>query len=340
MNETRVALLGLVAALLVVSVLLVLPFLEFVLLAVLLAYPLQPLQSRLETYIDARIAAGVLVLGASLVIVLPMLFVLRSMVDQATDVLDQFRSGDFSLDAAEAEIRDQTGVDVNLVEQLRGAAQNAEVSTFDSVLSLFGTVTRVLIGLALTVFLLYYFLKDGEKFGHWLRLTIPLPDGILDDLKNEFDDVMQAVLISHVFIAIVQGIVAGLGLVVLGIPNAIFWTAVMIILAVLPIIGSFLVWGPAVLYLFSIGQSLAAAGLFVYGTIVVGLTDDFLRPLVIEHYTENRLNPAVIILGILGGVYLFGFIGIFFGPVLIGLLRAVLDVYRREFVTDETVDGS
>ncbi len=335
MDETRVALLGLVATLLVVSVLLVLPFLEFILLAVLLAYPLQPLQSRLEQYVDPRLAAGGLVVGASLVIVVPMLLVLRSMVDQTTEVLDQFRRGEFSLQTVEAELRERTGLDVDLAQQLREAAQGAEVSTFDSVLSLFGTVTRVLIGLALTVFLLYYFLKDGEKFGRWLQLTIPLPDGIVGDLRREFDDVMQAVLISHVFIAVVQGIVAGVGLVVLGIPNAVFWTAVMIILAVLPIIGSFLVWGPAVLYLFSVGQSVAGAGLLVYGTIVVGLTDDFLRPLVIEHYTENRLNPAVIVLGILGGVYLFGFIGIFFGPVLIGLLRAVLDVYRREFVTEE-----
>jgi len=338
MNETRVALLGLVAALLVVSALLVLPFLEFVLLAVLLAYPLRPLQSRLETYVDARLAAGTLVVGASLILVLPMVVVLRSMVDQATDVLDRFRSGEFSLNAAEAEINEVTGLDVDLTGSLRDAAQNTELGTFDSVLSLFGTVTRVFIGLALTVFLLYYFLKDGEKFGNWLRLTVPLPGDILDDLKREFDDVMKAVLISHVFIAIVQGLVAGLGLLVLGIPNAAFWTAVMIILAVLPIIGSFLVWGPAVLYLFGNGQSLAAVGLFVYGTIVVGLTDDFLRPLVIEHYTESRLNPAVIILGVLGGVYLFGFIGIFFGPVLIGLLRAVLDVYRREFVAAEPAE--
>ena len=340
MDQTQGVVLGLAGVLLAVAVLLVLPFVEFVLLAVLLAYPLQPLQTRLEAYTDPRFAAGTLVLVATLVIVLPMLFVLRAMLEQATTVLTRFRRGDLSLDVLEEEIHNQTGVDVDLVEFLQQVASNGEASAFDSALSLFGTVTHVLIGLALSVFLLYYFLKDARQLGQWLRTTIPLPDGILDELYKEFDDVMRAVLISHVFIAVVQGLVAGLGLIVLGIPNAVFWTAVMIILAVLPIIGSFLVWGPAVFYLYNIGQPLAATGLFIYGTIVVGLTDDFLRPLVIERYTESRLNPAVIILGVLGGVYLLGFIGIFFGPVLIGLLRAVLDVYRREFVAVDAAEGS
>jgi predicted PurR-regulated permease PerM len=147
------------------------------------------------------------------------------------------------------------------------------------------------------------------------------------------------VLVSHVFTAVAQGVVAGIGLVVLGVPNAVFWTAAMVILAVLPIIGSFLVWGPAALYLFSIGQPLAGGVLFVYGLIVVSLCDDFLRPLVIERYTESRLNPGAIVLGVIGGVYLLGFIGIFFGPVIIGSLRAVLDVYRREYVESGPAAG-
>jgi predicted PurR-regulated permease PerM len=185
------------------------------------------------------------------------------------------------------------------------------------------------------MFLLYYFLKDADKFDRWLRKTVPLPDHIYDELRRELDDVMWAVLASHVIIAVIQGVVAGLGLIVLGIPNAVFWTAVMVVLAVLPIIGSFLVWGPAALYLFSIGQPLAGGVLLVYGAIVVSFCDDFLRPLVIDRYTETRLNPAAIILGILGGIYLLGFIGIFFGPVIIGSLRAVLDIYRQEYI-DET----
>jgi predicted PurR-regulated permease PerM len=127
---------------------------------------------------------------------------------------------------------------------------------------------------------------------------------------------------------VIQGFVAGIGLLVVGIPNVVFWTTVMIVLALVPIIGSFLVWGPAAVYLIATGDPLAGGFLLVYGTIVVGLTDDYLRPIIAHQYTQ--LNPGIIVLGIVGGVSVLGFPGIFFGPIVIGSLRATLDVYRRE----------
>lgn len=332
MERTRVVLTGLGAALLGLTALLVLPFVEFLLLAVLLAYPLRPLQRRFEGHLGPKLTAGGLVLVATLAIVLPMLALLRVVVREVRSFLDRIESGEIAFKELEAEIASLTGREIDLRESLQSAIESAGVGTVDGVLGLFQTLTSLLIGLALTLFLLYYFLKDADRFNGWLRATSPLPDRIYDELHREFDDVMWAVLVSHVFIAVVQGVVAGIGLIVLGVPNAVFWTAAMVILAVLPIIGSFLVWGPAALYLFIIGQQLAGGVLFVYGLIVVSLCDDFLRPLVIERYTESRLNPGAIVLGVIGGVYLLGFIGIFFGPVIIGSLRAVLDVYRREYV--------
>jgi predicted PurR-regulated permease PerM len=332
MERTRVVLTVLGAALLGLTALLVLPFVEFLLLAVLLAYPLRPLQRRFEGHLGPKLTAGGLVLVATLAIVLPMLALLRVVVREVRSFLDRIESGEIAFEELEAEIASLTGREIDLRESLQSAIESAGVGTVDGVLGLFQTLTSLLIGLALTLFLLYYFLKDADRFNGWLRATSPLPDRIYDELHREFDDVMWAVLVSHVFIAVVQGVVAGIGLIVLGVPNAVFWTAAMVILAVLPIIGSFLVWGPAALYLFSIGQPLAGGVLFVYGLIVVSLCDDFLRPLVIERYTESRLNPGAIVLGVIGGVYLLGFIGIFFGPVIIGSLRAVLDVYRREYV--------
>ena len=332
MERTRVVLTGLAAALLGLAALLVLPFVEFLLLAVLLAYPLRPLQRRFEGHLGPKLTAGGLVLVASLAIVLPMLTLLRVVVREVRSFLDRIESGEIAFEELETEIASLTGREIDLRESLQSAIEAAGIGTVDGVLGLFQTLTSLLIGLALTLFLLYYFLKDADRFNGWLRATSPLPDRIYDELHREFDDVMWAVLVSHVFIAVVQGVVAGIGLVVLGVPNAVFWTAAMVILAVLPIIGSFLVWGPAALYLFSIGQPLAGGVLFVYGLIVVSLCDDFLRPLVIERYTDSRLNPGAIVLGVIGGVYLLGFIGIFFGPVIIGSLRAVLDVYRREYV--------
>jgi predicted PurR-regulated permease PerM len=335
MDRTRAVLMILAAGLLLLAVLLVLPFVEFFLLAVLLAYPLRPLQRRLEPRFGPKLTAGLLVLGATVAIIVPVLWLLRIVVREATNFLDRVRDGEIDFAELEAWILDTTGEEVDLLDTAQQTIQQSQFSTVDGALGVFQTLTSLLIGVALTMFLLYYFLKDADRFNRWLRATVPLRDEVYDQLRSEFDDVMWAVLVSHVLIAVIQGFVAGLGLIVLGVPNAVFWTAVMILLAVLPIVGSFLIWGPAAFYLFSIGQPLAGVALFIYGLIVVSLSDDFLRPITIDRYTETRLNPSAIVVGILGGVYLIGFIGIFFGPVIIGSLRSVLDVYRREYVQTE-----
>jgi len=332
MDRARAIVLGLAGAALLLSVLLVLPFLEFFLLAVLLAYALNPIQKRYKPVFGSRITAGGLVIGAAVAIVLPVLWLLRIVIRETTRFVRRVRNGDITFTEVETWIFDLTGEEVDVLGTINNVIRETGIGTIDGALGVFGTITNLSIGIALTLFLLYYFLKDGDKFNRWLRMTVPLPTHIQDDLQRELHDVIWAVLLSHVLIAVIQGFVAGLGLIVLGVPNAVFWTIVMIVLAVLPIIGSFLVWGPAAIYLFSTGQPVAGGALLLYGAIVVSFSDDFLRPLIIERHTETRLNPGAIVLGILGGVYVFGFIGIFFGPVIIGSLRAVLDIYRREYV--------
>ncbi|WP_336135787.1 AI-2E family transporter [Natronomonas amylolytica] len=331
MDRTRAVLLGLAAVLLAISVVLVSPFFDFVFLAILLFYPLNPLYDRLTEYVRPRAASAALVAGTILVVVLPALLLLRTTVRNVMSILSRIRSGEITFRRLEVELAELTGIEVDVAGTLRTAAREIQFGAIDGVLGVFGTFTHVLLGLALTMFLLFYLLIDTPKLAAWLRGTVPLPDHIQAELYGEFEEIMWAVLVSHVFIAVVQGLIAGVGFVALGVPNAVFWTVVMVILAVLPIIGSFLVWGPAAVYLFVTNQPAAGIVLFVYGTIVVGLTDDYLRPIVVDRYTETRLNPAVLIVGILGGVYAFGFMGIFFGPVIISSLRAVLDVYRREF---------
>jgi predicted PurR-regulated permease PerM len=338
MDRARAVITGLAGLLLVLAFLLVRPVIEFFLLAVLLAYPLRPLQKRFEGTFGPRLTAAGLVIGATVVIILPILWLIRVVVREGRALVQRIRDGDLTFDDVERWIEEATGEEVDLMEAAQTGLQESGIGTVDGALGILGTVTNLLIGVALTMFLLYYFLKDGDRFHLWFQATVPLPDHILAELRQELDDVVWAVLASHVLIAVIQGIVAGLGLIVLGVPNAIFWTIVMIFLAVLPIIGSFLVWGPACIYLVTIDQPAAAVALFVYGSIVVSFCDDFLRPIIVDRYTEKRLNPGAIVLGILGGVYLIGFIGIFFGPVIIGSLRSVLDVYRREYVDDTSLE--
>lgn len=334
MNASKGFLLALIALLLAVSTLMVLPYLEYLLLAIVLAYVLMPVQRRLEPRTGDRAAAAILSAAATIAVVLPLVFATRAVAAEASALFEAIRAGELQFEDVELALQRAVGVEIEIGEIVSSMAGDNGLGTVISVIDVFGVITHVLIGLGLTLFLLYFFLKDGEGFMEWLHWVVPLPEHVQSDLFESLDSITGAVLAGHVLVAIIQGGIAGIGLFVTSIPNALFWTAVMIVLSLLPIVGSFLVWGPAAAYIFLNGQPVAAAGLVVYGTIVVGVTDDYLRPIVVDRYA--RVNPSVIIVGVLGGIYVVGFMGIFFGPVLIGMLRVTLEVLADEFGTAES----
>lgn len=327
MNLDRALLLGAVGLLLVLSVLLVLPYLQFLLAAVVLAFVLEPLQDRLAARIGETASATVLVAASVLAFVLPFLALVAFLASDLMRLADELDRGDVSFATVEEPIREYTGREVDVAGLLRSSLQ--EVGSFDGVVSAFGTFTHLVIGLGLLVFLLFFFVRDGPRFVEWLHEVSPLPADVLEDLTERLNAITKAVLVGHVLVAVVQGVLAGIGLLVTGVPNAFFWTFVMIVLSLIPVIGSFVVWAPASLYLFATGEVVAAVGLFVYGNVVVGLSDEYLRPVLVDRYAS--LNPSVILLGVVGGISVFGFMGLFVGPIVVGALKETIEVYDDHY---------
>ncbi|AHG01452.1 hypothetical protein HALLA_03425 (plasmid) [Halostagnicola larsenii XH-48] len=324
MNLNKGFVLALVGALLVLAILLVEPFLQYVLGAVLLAYTLYPIQIRLEEYTSSMIAALSLVTLAVVGFVTPFVLVVASIMGDATRILRNVEIESVQIAEIESLIQEYTGQNIDIVGELSGSGQRIQAVVFEQSAEVFNSITHFVIGIALGLFLVYYLLKDGDKLVDWLYRTVPLPVDIQRDLHDEIGDMMWAVLFGHVFVAVVQGGVAGVGFFATGIPNATFWTVVMMVFAMVPLVGAIPIWGGAVVYLFVSSEPLFATALFVYCVIVVGLTDDYLRPFAVDRYAD--LNPAVILLGILGGAYAFGIMGLFFGPIILGGLKATLGI--------------
>ncbi|MFW5911398.1 MAG: AI-2E family transporter [Halolamina sp.] len=324
MNLDRGFLLALVALLLVLTGMIVRPFLQYVLGAVLLAYVLYPAQVRLEADRSPTVVALGLV-GLSVAgVILPFVAILAEVVQKADSVLENVDAGATPIVALEARIQALTGFEVDIVQEVVGAGREFGTAVLERSTAVVGTVAFHLLGVTLALFLLYYLLKDGERLLAWLDRTVPLPTDQREELYAGIDDVMWGVIVGHVFVGAVQGIVAGVGLFLTGVPNPLFWTAIMVVLAMVPLVGTIPVWGGAVGYLALTDQPLFAVGLFVYSVVVVGLTDDYLRPFAVDRYAQ--LNPAVVILGVLGGAYTFGVMGLFFGPVVLGALKTALNV--------------
>lgn len=329
MNRKRGFLVVLLAVFAYLSLQLFLPFVQYVLGAVLLAYVLYPLQRRLAPRTSPTIAALSLVALAVLGVIVPLVALAALVAEDAIAILETVDPEAIRVEDLEATVEEIAGVEADLASAFRDSGQQVGMALFEQSRRWLATFTHALVGLGVTLFLLYYLLKDGASLVAYCKETTPLPADVQEDFYGRLDAVMAAVLIGHVFIAVVQGTIAGLGLIATGIPNAAFWTFVMIVLALVPLVGAFLVWGPAVGYLFLTAELVPAIALLVYCVVVVSLTDDYLRPIVVDRYAD--LSPAIILLGVLGGIYAFGITGLFFGPVVLGAFVATLDVIDEHY---------
>ncbi|WP_436347165.1 AI-2E family transporter [Natronorubrum sp. FCH18a] len=338
MNLSKGYLLTLIVVMAYLSWQLVTPFLQYVLGAVLIAFVLYPLQRRLERRLSPTLAAFALVVLAVVAFIIPFVLVIGLFAEDAMQMLQNADAESLRLADLEAAIESQTGQSVDIASTVTDSAQQIGTAVLERSTAWFSAFTHALIGLGLALFLVYYLLKDGDDLMAWLHDMTPLPAEVQDDLYGELSEVMWAVLAGHVLIAIIQGFIAGLGLFATGIPNAAFWTFVMIILALIPLIGAFLVWGPAVGYLLLTGEPVLAVALAAYSAVIVGISDDYLRPIVVDRYA--KLNPAVIILGVLGGVYAFGVMGLFFGPVILGAFLTTVDVIDDNYDRLEGESGT
>lgn len=314
---------GLVGLLAVLTALLVLPYIQYILGAILLAYVLVPLQARLAPRIGETVAAAVLLTLSTIAVVLPLLFVLAVVAGEVVGLAEQVETLEFA--TVEEPIAETTGHEVDLQSTLAGSLEQIGTAAVGGAVAAVELVTGLLIGLSLALFLLFFLIRDGRRLVDWLTDVSPLADPVTDALVTRIDAITRAVLAGHVLVAIIQGGIAGLGLWVTGIPNALFWTVVMVILALIPIVGTFAVWAPAAAYLGATGQLIPGVGLFLYGVIVVGFSDEYLRPVIVDRYA--RINPAVIIVGVIGGLSTYGVMGLFVGPILLGALKEAVEVY-------------
>jgi len=326
MNNNQKFLLLVVALVGGLTVFIALPVLEFVLLSVILAYVLYPLHRRLRTYLGSFLSAILLIAASVVAVIVPVAYILYVFAQD----LERVQGGETGLEigTVEARILELTGAEVDIITSLEAVTEGLFEIFFGGITGVISTALRMSIGTALVLFLVFYLLRDGDEFVRWVEDLSPLPIRDTKHLFRQVNKTMWGSVIGHTFAAIVQAIIAGMGLWLAGIPNVLFWTVVMAILAFLPLIGAFLVWAPAAGYLIIIDEMIPGVFLFVYGVTIVSMIDYYARPLVIDQ--SARLNPGVILIGVFGGLYTFGFVGLFVGPILIGILVATLETLKEK----------
>lgn len=303
------------------------PFLEYILLSIIVAYILFPLHKRLAPRIGSVISPLVLMGGSIIAVVLPFAYVITRLLQDLQAIARG--ESDLKIEQIEADILAVTGINIDFETAFESIGDILFDVLFGGMTGFVYTILEVTIGIAIVLFLVFYLLRDGALFVAWLRFNLPLPTAVADGLFDQIDRTTWGAVIGHGFAALVQSVVAGIGLYVVGIPDVFFWTFVMFLLAFLPLIGVFLVWGPAAIYLYIIGSTAEGVALAVYGLAIVSLVDYYVRPLVIDR--SARLNPAVLLIAVFGGLYTMGFVGLFVGPIAVGVFVATIRTVRDDY---------
>ena len=191
-----------------------------------------------------------------------------------------------------------------------------------------GTV-NFLFMLFIMLYTMFFFLMDGDKLIAKILYYLPLEDHDERRILNKFTSVTRATLKGTAVIGLLQGVLAGAAFAVVGIDSAVFWGAIMAVLSFIPGIGSALVWVPAVIILAATGHAAKAIGLGLFCAVVVGSIDNFLRPILVGR--DTQMHELMILFGTLGGIIMFGVVGVIIGPIIAALFVTVWDIYGLAF---------
>jgi predicted PurR-regulated permease PerM len=190
----------------------------------------------------------------------------------------------------------------------------------------------VILDLIVMVLTLFFFFRDGTRIVRWILDIVTMEEGNKQLILGRLDRTLSAIVRGAFITCSAQGLLAGIGLAMTGVPFPVLLGFASALFSLIPFVGASLIWAPAAIYLYFTGHPVAAVVMATWGALVVGLVDNFLRPYVIGE--QAQLPILLILVGVLGGIQVFGLIGILISPLLIASVLAFAQIYREEYLAE------
>lgn len=325
------------------------PVVGAVLWALFLAIVFWPMHARCRRLVRRpSIAALLTLLSIVVIVIVPLAIVSVSVVQEASVLFQKTRSGELQpgrylqqvLDALPAwvqSILQRFGVsDIPALGRRAGELLSRSSQFITTTLLGFGQNTlNFVVSFFIMLYVLYFLLRDGKVLSAQVERSIPLHREQAHELLTTFAAVVRATVKGNVAVALIQGALGGLAFWWLEVPGAVLWGAFMALLSLLPAIGAAIVWGPVALYKLFTGDIVGGLGLVVWGTLVIGLVDNIVRPMLVGR--ETSLPDYVILVATVGGIGLFGLNGFVIGPVIAAMFIACWELLNK--VRDRTPDS-
>lgn len=313
----------------VLSVFIFWPFLTPLALAGIVAILISPVYKKiLKTLKSESLSSMVTILLLVILILAPLAVVSNKIISEAQGLYVSVTSGEtVSVDFITTKIETTVQTYIpefkfNTREYLSGFAS----WVVDRLGGIFSGTLDLVVKFVLGLVALFYFLRDGDEFKKQIISFSPLSEDkdkfISDSLKSS----INSVLMGSLAVAVVQGLLSGVGFVLFGVPNATLWGTVAGVAALVPGVGTALVWIPAVVYLYFYGSVGVWIAQLLWSVLLVGLIDNFLAPFIINKGVN--IHPLLILFSILGGLQFFGAEGFLLGPLVVGLLFALIKIIK------------
>lgn len=318
------------AILIVMSFLLLKPILLSIVFGIIVAFMFMPVYNWLYKKINSKnIAASLICFFLILIIILPLWFLTPIVVDQSIKIYMSSQQMDFikplksifpALFASEEFSAEIGSILHSFVTKITNQLMN-------SLSSLILNFPTIFLQSLVVFFTLFFVLRDKEELTSYITSLLPFPKEVEKKLFESSKNITSSVIYGQIVIGLVQGLLLGLGLFIFRVPNALILTVLSCLAGIFPIIGVAIVWVPVTIYLLIAGNTLPAAGVIIFGLISSSI-DNLLRPIIVSKRT--KVPSSLILIGMIGGLYLFGILGLILGPLILAYLLIILEIYRNK----------
>lgn len=319
------------------------PYLSYLIWGALLAMIANPLNSRLRNRVRSdNLRALVMSVIVVAVLIVPAALLTLGLVSEATDMYNAFREAsaegkfDFILQPEAYRWNEKVSeflkpyVDISRIDVEGFISDNLRgLTTYlaGKVSSVVGNISMAIISFVFIIFSMFFFIRDGDRIAEYMWNILPMSEDLRHDLATQQKEVIEASIYGGLIIAAVQGGLGALIFLILGLPSPLFWGVVMAFLSIIPLVGPWAVYLPTAVILFLTGSWVKAVILLVFGSVVVSQADNFLRPVIVGK--RAKIPTLILLFSMLGGLRLFGILGLLLGPIIASMVLTLVNFYRN-----------
>lgn len=324
----KIAFIAIIALFVVLSFFIIRPVFFSLFGGLILAYIFMPVHKFLLKYVKIKaVSAAIVSILAVAIIVVPLWFILPLVSQQVFELYKISQNLELTslIKTVFRTTSDQFASQIDLT--VKNAFSKVVTSIINSILDFLINFAILTLHLLLLVFVFFFTLKDEEKLRNFASGLLPFGKNQERQFIKQFNDITKSILYGQIVAGIIQGLLAAALLYLFRVPNALVLSFIALILSIIPVIGPGFVYVPVTIYLAIAGHPVMALAYFLLNLLVVSPTDSLFR----SHFVSRRTNisQAIILIGMIGGLFVFNILGIILGPLILAYLITFLKAYKE-----------